>query len=122
MNAIELVAAVVFAGLAVRSARYWAKHRFGAKDAVDDALFALFVTGRVGTWVLACVLFILFGTITARGRGYADEAGQYSWLFVVFLALGAMQLIAGWFLGARAASGTDPNGEEAGDEPPPPIA
>ncbi len=101
MNPVELVVAAVFAGLAVRSAIYWARHRFESQDTVDELLFAAFVTGRVGTWLLASCLFVLFGTISARGRGYTDEAGQYAWLFIVFLALGGMQLLAGWFLGAR---------------------
>jgi hypothetical protein len=121
VDVIEFVAAAVFAGLAARSAHYWATHRFGSRDALDDALFAVFVMGRVGTWLLASVLFSLFGTISARGRAYTDEARQYSWLLIVFIALGAMQLLAGWFLGARASEDAKPGGDDPRDEPRPPI-
>jgi hypothetical protein len=122
VNPVELGIAAVFLALAVRSAVYWMRHRVETQDAVDEILFALFVTGRVGTWLLASGLFLLFGTISLRGRAYTDEASRYSWLFMVFLLLGAMQLIAAWFLGARGARrGEGPATPEAGDEPRPPI-
>ena len=121
MNPVELSIAVVFFALAVRSAVYWMRHRVATEDTTDEVLFALFVMGRVGTWLLAAGLFTLFGTITVRGQAYTDEASRYSWLFIVFLLLGAMQLIAAWFLGARGADAEDPATPEAGDEPRPPI-
>jgi len=40
----------------------------------------------------------------------------------VFLALGAMQLLAAWFLGSRDAWSGKPEGDEAGDEPRPPAS
>ena len=120
MSPVELVIATVFGALAVRSAVYWVRHPIETTDTGDEVLFALFVTGRVGTWLLAAGLFVLFRTITARGRAYTDEAGQYAWLVIVFLGLGAMQLIAAWFLGARGVRRGEPNSTEAGDEPRPP--
>jgi hypothetical protein len=101
VNPVELGIAAVFLALAVRSAVHWMRHRVETEDTTDEVLFALFVTGRVGTWLLAAGLFLLFGSVTVRGRAYTDEAGRYSWLFIVFLLLGAMQLIAAWFLSAR---------------------
>jgi hypothetical protein len=123
MTWIELVPAVVFAALAVRSAVYWFRHRMRSQDAIDDLLFAAFVTGRVGTWLAAAGMFALFGTIHARGRAYTDEASRYRWLVIVFLALGALQLLAAWFLSARGARGVAevPATREAGDEPRPPV-
>jgi hypothetical protein len=120
MTRIELLPALVFAALAARSAVYWFRHRVQARDAVDDLLFAAFVTGRVGTWLTAACMFLLFATIDAEGRAFTDEARGYSWLFIVFLALGAMQLVAAWFLSARGRSDPDPGTPEAGDEPRPP--
>ena len=123
MTGIELVPAFVFAALAIRSALYWHRHRVRARDATDDLLFAAFVTGRVGTWLVAAGMFALFGTNDARGRAFRDEAGRYAWLFVVFLALGAMQFLAAWFLSARGADADDtPTPPEAGDEPRPPVS
>ena len=122
MTGIELVPAVVFAALAIRSAVYWQRHRMVARDTTDDLLFAAFVTGRVGTWLSAAGMFLLFGTIDAQGRAFADEAGQYAWLFIVFLVLGAMQFVAAWFLSVREGRDPDesPATSEAGDEPRPP--
>ena len=122
MSPLELVIAVVFAALAVRSAFYWLRHRVETEDTADELLFALFVTGRVGTWLLAAGLFVLFGSISVRGRAYADEGRQYAWLFIVFLLLGAMQLLAAWFLGARGSRREDAGTTEAGGEPRPPVA
>jgi len=119
---IELVLAVVFAALSVRSAVYWIRHPVDSTDVTDELLFAAFVTGRVGTWLLASGMFVLFGTIHTVGRAYTDDASQFGWLFIVFLALGAMQLLAAWFLGSRDAWSGKPEGDEAGDEPRPPAS
>ena len=89
-------------------------------DTTDDLLFAAFVTGRVGTWLAAAGMFLLFGTIDAQGRAFADEARSYAWLVIVFLVLGATQLVAAWFLSARSAD-QEPETPGAGNEPPPPV-
>jgi len=120
VSPVELTIAAIFLALAGRSAVYWMRHRVETQDTTDEILFALFVTGRVGTWLMAAGLFLLFGSTNLRGRAYTDEAGRYSWLFIVFLLLGALQLIAGWFLGARRGP-EDPETPEAGDEPRPPV-
>jgi hypothetical protein len=121
---VELVFAIVFAALGVRSAVYWVRHPVDTTDVTDELLFAAFVTGRVGTWLLASGMFVLFGTIHTVGRAYTDDASQFGWLFIVFLALGAMQLLAAWFLGVRDAwSGQEQAGrDEAEDEPRPPAS
>jgi hypothetical protein len=122
IGAAELVLAVIFAALGVRSAVYWIRHPVRTTDVADELLFAAFVTGRVGTWLLASGMFVLFGTIHTVGRAYTDDASQFGWLFIVFLALGAMQLLAAWFLGARDAWSGAPERDEAGDEPRPPAS
>jgi hypothetical protein len=116
---VELIPAVIFASLAVRAGIYWHRHRIATSDTTDDLLFAAFVTGRVGTWLAAAGMFLLFGLIDAQGRAFADDARQYAWLVIVFLGLGATQLVAAWFLSARGA--TKPPETETGDEPPPPA-
>ena len=119
---VELALAIAFAALGVRSAVYWIWHPVDSTDITDELLFAAFVTGRVGTWLLASGMFVLFGTIHTVGRAYTDDASQFGWLFIVFLALGAMQLLAAWFLGARDARAGEQEREEAGDEPRPPAS
>jgi hypothetical protein len=101
MKIVALVLAAGFAALAARSAFYWIRHRPPLRDAPDDVLFAAFVTGRVGTWAVAAVMFLVFGTISASGQPYVDEARGFSWLFIVFIGLGATQFLASWFLGSR---------------------
>jgi hypothetical protein len=118
---VELVLAIGFAALGVRSAVYWIRHPVRTTDVTDELLFAAFVTGRVGTWLLAAGMFVLFGTIHTVGRAYTEDAGQYKWIVIVFLLLGALQLLAAWFLGARDAW-DDPERDEAGNEPRPPAS
>jgi hypothetical protein len=98
---VALVLAAAFAALAVRSALHWFMHRPPLRDTPDELLFAAFVTGRVGTWTTAAAMFAVFGTISAVGQAYVDEARGFSWLFLVFIALGAIQFLAAWFLGSR---------------------
>jgi hypothetical protein len=117
MKVVALVLAVCFAVLAVRSARYWLRQRIDLRDTTDALLFAAFVTGRVGTWLTAAAMFTVFGTITAVGQPYLDEVAGFTWLFVVFLALGAMQFLAGWFLGARDRASPKDDRERGPDEP-----
>jgi len=121
ISPVELVLAIVFAALGVRSAVYWIRHPVRTTDVTDELLFAAFVTGRVGTWLLASGLFVLFGTVHTVGRAYTDDAAQFTWIVIVFLFLGAMQLLAAWFLGARERA-NGPERDEAGDEPRPPAS
>ncbi len=118
MKVFALILAACFAALAVRSAVYWISHRPALHDSGDDLLFAAFVTGRAGTWAVAACMFAVFGTISTSGQPYVDEARGFSWLFIVFIGLGAMQFLASWFLGARDRS----DRRTAGDEPRPPEA
>jgi hypothetical protein len=98
---VALALAAAFAILAVRSAMHWMEHRPPLRDSADELLFAAFVTGRTGTWATAAAMFAAFGTIDAVGQAYVDEARGFAWLFIVFIALGAMQFLAAWFLGLR---------------------
>ena len=98
---VASVLAVAFAILAVRSVLHWIRHRPPLHDTTDELLFAAFVTGRGGTWATAAAMFAVFATISAAGQAYVDEARGFSWLFIVFVALGATQFLAAWFLGLR---------------------
>jgi len=104
---VALALAAAFAALAVRSAVHWIRRRPPLRDARDELLFAAFVTGRVGTWAVAAAMFFVFGTISAVGDPYVDEARGFGWLFFVFLGLGAMQFVAAAFLGLRDRANRD---------------
>ena len=110
---VALVLGAAFAALAVRSAIHWVRRRPPLRDTRDELLFAAFVTGRVGTWAVAAAMFLVFGTISAVGDPYVDEARGFAWLFFVFIGLGALQFVAAAFLGLRDRA------HRGGDEPGP---
>jgi hypothetical protein len=112
---VALILGMISAVLAVRSVVHWIRHRPPLRDTPDELLFAAFVTGRIGTWAVAAVMFFVFGTISAVGEPYVDEARGFWWLFLVFLGLGAMQFVAAAFLGLRDRA----HGDRAGDDPGP---
>jgi hypothetical protein len=65
-------------------------------------LYALFVTGRAGMWFVLATAFTLYALTDTRGRAFTDDAAEYRWLYLVFLALGALQFVTAYFLGRRA--------------------
>lgn len=102
MRAFEIAAALVFAGLGVRSLVHWMRRPYESTRASDLALYAAFVTGRVGMWVVLATAFTLYALTGTKGRAFIDDAREYRWLYVVFLALGGLQFVAAYFLGQRA--------------------
>ncbi|MGE5226338.1 MAG: hypothetical protein ACM3OO_05635 [Planctomycetaceae bacterium] len=108
MNAPELVAAAILAGFGVRSLVHWARRPFESADLTDQVLYAVYLTGRVGLWFAFAGLFAIFATITTRGQAFVDDVAGFRWYVVVIGALGAMQLVAGWFLGHRGGGGEPP--------------
>ncbi len=101
MNAFELAVAVVFACLGIRSLVHWAIAPYESSRASDLALYAAFVTARVGTWLVLATAFALYA-IRDRENGVADEGFEHPWLFVVFLGLGGVQLVTSYVLSQRA--------------------
>jgi hypothetical protein len=102
VRAFEIAAALVFAGLGVRSLVHWMRRPYESTRASDLALYAAFVTGRVGMWVVLATAFTLYALTGTKGRAFIDDAREYRWLYVVFLALGGLQFVAAYFLGQRA--------------------
>lgn len=101
MTAVEIVAAVIFAGLGVRSLVHWLRRPYESTKAADLALYALFVTGRVGMWAVLSLTFALYALTPTRGRAFIDDVSRFQWLSMVFLVLGAVQLVAAYFLRQR---------------------
>ena len=73
MIVVEIVAAVVFAALGVRSLVYWIRTPYESTRASDLALYALFVTGRVGMWLVLATAFTLYALTETRGRAFIDD-------------------------------------------------
>ena len=102
MDALELIPAALFAGLGLRSAIHWGRRPFDSTDPVDHLLYAVFVTGRVGTWFAFAGLFAIFGLTTTKGQAFVDDVNRFRWFIFLFVLLGIAQVGAGWFLGHRA--------------------
>lgn len=107
MRATELVIAAVFAAFGVRSLIYWAGRPFEGGDPVDHLLYALYLTGRVGMWFAFAGAFLLFASIPTRGQAFIDDVRDQRWYVLVFVILGVMQVVAGWFLGRRGSDRQD---------------
>jgi tryptophan-rich sensory protein len=101
VRAIELVLAGLFALGGIRSLLVWSRRPIEGADPADHALFALFVTGRVGSWLAFGGVFAIYASSDARGRAAVDELTELRWFLVVPLVLVAMQIAAAYFLGRR---------------------
>ncbi len=102
MKIFEIAMVVLFGALGVRSLVYWVRRPFDSVDPRDHVLFALFVTGRVGLWFAVSGLFLLYALTGTLGRAFIDDVRRYDWFLLVFVALSAIQLLAGYFLGRRS--------------------
>jgi len=101
VKSVELAMAALFAVGGLRSLLHWARRPFEGTDPVDHVLYALYLTGRVGLWFAAAGAFLLFASIPTRGQAFADDVQDFRWYVLVFVILGVVQLVAGWFLGRR---------------------
>ena len=107
MRPFEFAVALVLTALGIRSAVYWARRPFESSAIRDQLLYAVYRTGRVGMWFAFAGLFFLFAFVGASdpepnpitGELAVERASKYAWYVIVFAVLGAMQLLAGWFLG-----------------------
>lgn len=105
MKAFEIAVALACAALGVRSLVHWAREPYESSRTSDLVLYALFVTGRVGLWMVLALAFALYALTDTQGRAFIDDAREYRWLYLVFLGLGATQFVASYFLGQRAKRG-----------------
>jgi len=107
MRPFEFAVALVLTAFGIRSAVYWARRPFESTAIRDQLLYAVYLTGRVGMWFAFAGLFFLFAFVGASdpepnpitGELVVEHPSKYAWYVIVFAALGAMQLLAGWFLG-----------------------
>lgn len=97
MRVLEVAVAALLVLAGIRSLLKWSRRRFEAIDVADHALFALYLTGRVGLWFAFAGFFAIYAWVDASGQSLR----QYRWYLVVPLVLASMQLLGGWFLGRR---------------------
>lgn len=107
MRRFEFGVALLLTGFGVRSVVYWVRRPFESTAIRDQLLYAVYLTGRVGMWFAFAGLFSLFAFVGASdpepdqitGELVVEHPSKYAWYVIVFAVLGAMQLLAGWFLG-----------------------
>lgn len=116
MRPLEGVLAGIFTLAGIRSLVHWIRRPFESTDVRDHLLFSLFVTTRAGVWFALGGIFFVYATVAtldpvtgtripAEGRAFLDAVRAYDWLFVVPIALGSLQFVAGWYLGRRTPGG-----------------
>jgi hypothetical protein len=100
----EIAIAVVLTLAGLRSLWIWSRRRFEGADVVDHLLYALYLTGRIGLWFALAGFFVIYASVDTPGVPGLDALRPYRWYVLVPLFLGALQLVAGWFLGHREPS------------------
>jgi hypothetical protein len=108
VSAPELIAAVVFALLGLRSLVYWLRRPVASAARRDHLLYALFVVSRAGLWFALAGLFLLYAGVRTQGRAFLEDAGDYRWYFAIVLVLAGVQFAAGFLLGGGRNATRDP--------------
>jgi uncharacterized membrane protein len=101
VRVLEIAAAVLLTLGGLRSLWVWSQRRFEGVDVVDHVLYALYLTGRIGLWFAFAGFFVIYASVATPGVPGLEELEPYRWYVLVPLFLGALQLVAGWFLGRR---------------------
>jgi len=122
MKSLDVVLALICVAGGIRSLIHHARRPFASSDVRDQLLYAVYLTGRVGMWFAFAGMFLILGFVGATdptpdpvtGR-FLDirDASDYVWYVLVFAVLGAMQVLASWFLGHRGG----PSSSEDDDGP-----
>ena len=99
MRAFELAIAAVLVLFGLRSLMVWIRRPFQSRSLKDHALYALWITGRVGLWLSVAGIFVISAAIDVQGRAFTDEWSRYRWYIFVPLGLAVTQLVAGYLLG-----------------------
>jgi hypothetical protein len=101
VKVVELAIAALLTLAGLRSLWAWTRRPFEGIDVVDHLLYASYLTGRVGLWFSLAGFFLLYASVDTRGQPALDELKPYRWYLIVPMALAALQLVAGWYLGRR---------------------
>jgi hypothetical protein len=96
MNVIELVLAGIFSLLGVRSLAHWFGSGFETTSPLEQVLFTLNLTARVGLWFAFAGFFI--------GYALVDDLNWIDWYVFVLIGLAGLQLLTAVFL-ARSPAG-----------------
>ena len=101
---LELAVAALLVTGGVRSLLRWTRREFASSGGgADHALYAAFVTGRVGLWFAFAGFLVLSASVEFRGRAYVDTMRGYLWYIMVPIVLGVVQLLAAFALGRRSS-------------------
>ena len=99
MRVFELTVAALLVLFGLRSLAVWIRRPLASASLKDHALYALWMTGRVGLWFAIAGVFLISASIDVRGKAFTQEWSRFSWYVAVPLSLAAVQLLAGFLLG-----------------------
>ncbi|MBI2237107.1 MAG: hypothetical protein HYU54_01070 [Actinobacteria bacterium] len=102
MRIFEVALAALFTLGGLRSLWLWGRRRFESTVVVDQLLYALYLTGRVGLWFAFAGLFSIYASSDAKGRAFIDEVQRFRWYAMVPIGMAALQLVTGYALGRRS--------------------
>lgn len=105
MKIFEIAMLVLFCLGGVRSLFSWSRRPLQSADLVDQLLYALYLTGRIGLWFAFAGFFLIYALSDAQGRAFIDELARFRWYVLVPVGLAATQLLAGVALGRRSPEG-----------------
>lgn len=105
----ELVVAAALVFVGIRSLRRWMRIRFDAASTLEQVVYALHVTARVGTWFALAGFFV--------GYAVVDEPQSFGWYVFVIVGLASVQLLTSFALW-RSAGGAPRRGAGEGQDRP----
>jgi hypothetical protein len=111
----ELILAVVFGLLGIRSLVHWLRRPVASAARRDHLLYALFVVSRAGLWFALMGVFLLYAGVRTQGRAFLEDAGDYRWYFVIVLVLAGMQFAVGFLLGGGRNASREPGRDRGSD-------
>ncbi len=96
---VEIVLASVLGLLGIRSLAYWWRRRIHAENFGEHALYAVYVTGRVGIWFALAGFFVAYAAVDY-------DRQLFAWYLLLPIGLAAAQLLASFFLSRRFGADT----------------
>ncbi len=95
----EYVVAGLFGSLGVRSFVYWARRPLDSRSPRDQALYAMYLTGRIGLWFSVAGIFVISALTPGSGSFFTRRFAQHRWYIMVPLGLAVLQFVGAYWLG-----------------------
>jgi len=100
----EYAAAGVLAALGIRSLAYWLRRPLDSRSPRDQALYATYLTGRIGLWFAVAGIFLISALTPGEGAQFARRFARHRWYIMVPLGLAVLQFVGAYMLSRGARS------------------